>query len=113
MDKKKISLIKHLIAVMLVSILLMTQIPLVFSILSAINAVCFISFGYDKKAASKDWGRVPERTFLTLGFLGAFPALLLGRKVFKHKTFKRKFIVPMWGLFILQAGLVGYFLYSL
>ncbi len=112
MNRKQISLVKHAIALAVISTLLMTQIPLLFSIILAMNLICFISFGYDKKAASKNWRRVPERTFLTLGFLGAFPALFAGRKLFKHKTFKRKFIVPMWGLFILQTALVA-FLYFL
>lgn len=113
MNKKDTSLVKHIIAVVLVTIALMTRIPLIFSVILAMNIICFLSFGYDKKAAKKGWGRVPERTYLTLGFLSAFPALLLGRKVFRHKTVKKEFIIPMWGLFILQVGLVGYYLYSL
>lgn len=78
-----------------------------------VNVINFLSFGLDKYRAKKKWRRTPESTFLWLAFLGAFPALFLGRKAFRHKTVKKGFIWPMWLLFTLQLTLVLAVLFGL
>ena len=67
------------------------------------NIFEFTMFGKDKLRAKMDWSRTPESTFLIMGLLGAFPAILAGRKLFKHKTTKKEFVIPMWILFIIQV----------
>lgn len=67
-----------------------------------VNVFEFLFFGKDKLRSKLKWSRTPESTFLVMGLLGAFPAILIGRKVFQHKTTSRKFILPMWTLFIVQ-----------
>lgn len=111
MNTKQTSLVKHAICVSVLTYALTPYMPVLLSYLIALNFTCFVSFGFDKQAAKKGWGRVPERTFLMLGFLGAFPALLVGRKVFRHKTIKKEFLIPMWTLFILQMLALGYILF--
>lgn len=69
-----------------------------------VNIVLFSTFGIDKYSSKKKWRRTPESTFLWLAFLGGFPALFLGRKLFRHKTLKKGFIWPMWLLFISQLA---------
>ena len=80
--------------------------------LCSVNIWLFLVFGSDKLRAHKALRRTPETTFLTLAVLGGFPALFLGRKIFKHKTVKQEFIAPMWGLFILELGAIAYFYWA-
>jgi len=83
----------------------------IFAWFYAVNVVVFVSFGLDKlsaKGGSKN-GRTPEVTYHILGLLGGFPAIFAGRKVFNHKTSKAAFIVPMWGLFLAQILLAGWY----
>lgn len=74
----------------------------------ALNLVTFLSFGQDKWAAQNHKSRTPEMVFHLLGFLGAFPAIFIARKVFKHKTQKQSYIRSMWLFFILQISVVFY-----
>lgn len=68
-----------------------------------VNVFEFFMFGKDKLRARMAWSRTPESTFLIMGFLGAFPGIFLGRVVFKHKTSKKKFYIPMFILFFVQV----------
>jgi len=68
-----------------------------------LNSFEFLMFGKDKLRAKMKWSRTPEITFLLMGLLGAFPAILAGRKIFSHKTTKKEFVIPMWILFIIQV----------
>lgn len=77
---------------------------------AAVNLVELLAFGKDKLASKLDLSRTPEMTFLTMGVLGAFPAILLGRKLFHHKTSKLAFVVPMWLLFIAQLAFAAWWL---
>jgi uncharacterized membrane protein YsdA (DUF1294 family) len=101
---KLLSILLHITCVMICvyTLRLQTGLDFIYGWFIVLNIVVFASFGKDKLSAKMGWRRTPETTFLTLGLFGAFPAILIGRKLFKHKTTKRKFIVPMWGLFIVQ-----------
>lgn len=74
----------------------------------SLNLVTFLSFGQDKWAAQNNKSRTPEMVFHLLGFFGAFPAIFLGRKVFKHKTQKQSYIRMMWLFFVLQISAAIY-----
>lgn len=61
---------------------------------------------YDKRAAQCKKRRVPERTLLTLGILGAALPMYVTMQIIRHKTQHKKF---MWGLpaiILLQIGLL-------
>lgn len=73
------------------------------------NLMMLTLLGKDKFAAQRGWDRTPEFTLLALAFAGASPALLVGRRVFNHKTSKQQFIYAMWGTIALQAAAVYYF----
>ena len=72
----------------------------------SLNLITFLSFGKDKQAAQMEMPRTPEMTFHLLGLFGAFPAIFIGRKVFRHKTVKTKFIYMMWLFFFIQITVV-------
>lgn len=56
------------------------------------NLLAFAAQGLDKrKAARGAKSRTPERTLLLLGMPLAAPGMLLGMRVFRHKTRKRSF----------------------
>jgi len=56
------------------------------------NAVAFLAQGRDKRLARTGAkSRTPERTLLLLGLPLATPGMLLGMKLFRHKTAKRSF----------------------
>ncbi len=74
--------------------------------LAFMNLVAFAAFGLDKLAAVRAWWRIPERSLLSLAFLGGWPAAKLGQRYFRHKTQKEPFAtrlnrVPLW-----QGGIV-------
>lgn len=60
-----------------------------------ISAVSIIMTVYDKWAAKHKKRRVPERTLLSLGFIGGAAAMYLTMKGIRHKTKKKKFMVGL------------------
>ncbi|WP_254723861.1 DUF1294 domain-containing protein [Marinomonas spartinae] len=60
------------------------------------SAVTFCLYGWDKSAAKKQQQRTPEKTLHWFSLLGGWPGALLGQKVFRHKTQKRRFRVVFW-----------------
>lgn len=85
------------------------DIPALWVWLFTLNLTLLALLGKDKFAAGKKWPRTPEATLLLLTFLGGTPALLLGRRLFRHKTAKRPFIAAMVGTITLQAAAAWYF----
>lgn len=77
------------------------------------NLMMLALLGKDKFAAKRGWDRTPEFTLLALAFAGASPALLLGRKLFNHKTSKQEFLYAMWGTIAVQIGCIYYFRHQL
>lgn len=55
------------------------------------NLLAFAAQGLDKRKARRGASRTPERTLLLLGLPLASPGMLLGMKVFRHKTSKQSF----------------------
>jgi len=66
---------------------------------AAINAVTFLTFGYDKWRAGRSGRRVSEFKLALLSALGGWPGGLLGMILFHHKTakwsFKLKFALAL------------------
>jgi uncharacterized membrane protein YsdA (DUF1294 family) len=82
--------------------------------LFGISLAAFLVCGWDKFRACRSGWRVPEATLLLLAALGGSFGLLIGMRVFRHKTRKPKFYigVPMILLAqVLAVGAVWYFFY--
>lgn len=61
-------------------------------VLLVTNLVAFVAQGLDKRKAVKQArSRTPELTLLLLGMPMAAAGMLLGMRVFRHKTKKRSF----------------------
>jgi len=82
------------------------------ALLLVANLAAFVAQGWDKRLARTNAkSRTPERTLLLLGLPLAAPGMLLGMRVFRHKTQKRSFqlkaaLVVFANLLI--AGVLGW-----
>ncbi len=74
--------------------------------LICISAVGVIMTVYDKSAARHKKRRVPERTLLFLGFLGAALPMFITMQIIRHKTKHAKFMIGLPVEFLLHATLV-------
>ena len=76
----------------------------------SINAITFLAFWFDKKAAKQNRSRVPEKTLLLLSLFGGSPAAIFASQKFRHKTKKQPFKSILYFIIFLQIlGIVLYF----
>lgn len=74
------------------------------------NFLALFTMGWDKwKAIHQRW-RIPEKSLLLLGLLGGAVGLLVGSRIFRHKTQKMLFKIGIPVLLILN-GIEIYFLF--
>ena len=72
----------------------------------SINIITFLLCIIDKKNAIKKKYRIPEKELLSLSFVGGCFGMILGMKLFHHKTQKLKFKLVY--LFCI-LWIIGYF----
>lgn len=77
--------------------------------LLAINAITFLVYGYDKYLAKNNKWRISENSLLLLAFLCGSIGAILAMLIFKHKTAKKSFYIPVTLILLIQIGLVWYF----
>jgi len=77
-----------------------------YAFLISINLSAWILIAWDKAIAGRTITRVPERVFLALALLGGAAGLLLGMKLFRHKTKKGSFQYSLVAIFAIQALLI-------
>ncbi|WP_212567934.1 DUF1294 domain-containing protein [Bacillus alkalicellulosilyticus] len=71
------------------------------------NVVALAIMGYDKQCAKLRKSRVSERTLFSLAMIGGSIGILLGMRVFRHKTKKPSFQFGIPAILLLQiAGIV-------
>lgn len=75
-----------------------------------INAVGVVIMLTDKRRAQKKLWRVPEATLFTIAILGGSIGVLLGMRLFRHKTRKPRFYIGIPLLLASQLTLAGFFL---
>lgn len=80
--------------------------------LALINLLAAFVTVYDKKMARKGKWRVPEQNLLILSALGGAPAMYLTMRCIRHKTQKKKFMVGIPVIFILEAAMVIFILFA-
>lgn len=68
----------------------------------AVNLVTLIYYGYDKFAAKRSWGRIPELVLHGLAFVGGSPIAFVAQKLFRHKTIKTSFQIFYWSIVTVQ-----------
>ncbi|MFZ5643847.1 MAG: DUF1294 domain-containing protein [Bacillota bacterium] len=69
----------------------------------AINLIGFLLMGLDKSRARAGNWRVPEKRFIIIAIMGGSAGVILGLRLFRHKTRHLKFtiIIPM--ILVLQV----------
>jgi uncharacterized membrane protein YsdA (DUF1294 family) len=82
------------------------SLSLVGIVLIALNLSTWLLVAWDKAIAGRDVTRVPENVLLFLAFVGGAGGLLLGMKLFRHKTRKSSFQYALVAIFGIQALLV-------
>jgi uncharacterized membrane protein YsdA (DUF1294 family) len=73
-----------------------------------INAITFVAYWLDKRAAINGQWRIPEASLLMLGFAGGTPAALAAQQKLRHKTRKGSFQFKFWALTLVQLGLLAF-----
>jgi len=68
-----------------------------------INIISFIMMLVDKRRAVRHDYRISEKALLLSGAAGGVIGMLLGMKLFRHKTRKRSFQVPLAGVVVLNV----------
>ena len=71
----------------------------------------FFRMGWDKRKARQEGWRTSEMHFFVVAALGGSLGVLLGMKIWRHKTQKWLFKGPVYGIIWLQLiGIVAYYL---
>ncbi len=93
-------IISAIYIIALVSSLFLKRIEYFLISTTLFNLLAFIVFGYDKRNAKNGRWRVPEALFLLWSFFGAAIGILMGMRVFRHKTLHRSFqiFIPLLSL---------------
>jgi uncharacterized membrane protein YsdA (DUF1294 family) len=76
--------------------------------LLAISGIALALCARDKTNAQRGKQRIPERTLLALAALGGSPGLIVGMKLFRHKTRKSSFKLTLVVICTIQACLIHY-----
>ncbi|MCM0648315.1 DUF1294 domain-containing protein [Clostridium swellfunianum] len=81
----------------------------IFLYLLAINIFAVFVMYSDKKKARKGYWRVPEQDLFIIALLFGGPGILIGMKLFRHKTRHFKFVYGIPAIIVVQL----YLLYKL
>lgn len=64
-------------------------------ILGVLNLWTFLAYGLDKRSAKWNADRTPESTLLLLAAVGGAVGAWLGVRLFRHKSNKKSFLIPL------------------
>lgn len=84
---------------------------LIYLYLLIINVLGMALMLSDKQKARKNKWRIPEATLMTVAVLGGSVGVLLGMRLFRHKTLHLKFSLGVPLILVAQI-LLGIFLYT-
>lgn len=76
------------------------------AVLSLYGVMSLITAGFyalDKRRATRNAWRIPERTLHTLELLGGWPGALVAQSLFRHKRHKSSFMLVFYGIVTLHA----------
>jgi uncharacterized membrane protein YsdA (DUF1294 family) len=76
--------------------------PLIYIAIAA-NGLAFIQMGIDKRLAVRGKHRIPEAQLIAPVLLSGIIGIVLGMRVFRHKTAKRSFQIKLALAFLLFA----------
>ncbi len=71
--------------------------------LVVINVYAFFRMGWDKRKAENEEGRTSEKHFFKTAIIGGTFGVIVGMRMWRHKTQKWKFQVPVYAILVLQV----------
>ncbi|MBB6214551.1 uncharacterized membrane protein YsdA (DUF1294 family) [Anaerosolibacter carboniphilus] len=74
--------------------------------LTLVNGYGVIAMGLDKHYAKKHKRRISEKSFFITAALGGALGVLLGMKLFRHKTLHKSFTLGVPALFVLNMAVL-------
>jgi uncharacterized membrane protein YsdA (DUF1294 family) len=77
-----------------------------------INAIAYLLFGFDKRAAERGNSRIPEKTLLMVSALGGSVGAVMAQRQFRHKTQKQPFKALLYGIISAQIALFATCVYA-
>lgn len=80
-----------------------------FAVISLVSVIFTI---IDKKLAIKEKRRVSEKTLFILAGLGGSLAMFITMKKIRHKTRKRRFMIGLPIIFMLQVAILFFIFYN-
>jgi uncharacterized membrane protein YsdA (DUF1294 family) len=78
--------------------------------LLVINLITVVIFAFDKSRSRGDGRRISEKTLLLFALIGGTPAALYAMNLFRHKTQKYSFQIPLYLIMLAQIGLIVWIL---
>lgn len=63
---------------------------------AVMSMVAIVVYGIDKRAAVQGRRRIRERTLHIVELLGGWPGAIAARRLFRHKTRDRRFLIVSW-----------------
>lgn len=76
------------------------------SYLLFVNLFAFLLMGWDKRQAKSGAWRQSERSLLMVAAIGGSLGMYMGSKFWRHKTYKKNFKRPFYGIIIGQIILL-------
>ncbi|WNF36000.1 DUF1294 domain-containing protein [Bacillaceae bacterium IKA-2] len=74
-----------------------------------INVISLVYMYIDKQKAIKSQWRISEKSLFLLAIIGGSIGIMIGMKLFRHKTKHLSFKVGIPSIFILQIVLISYY----
>ncbi|XID95969.1 DUF1294 domain-containing protein [Paenibacillaceae bacterium WGS1546] len=71
-----------------------------------VNAIAMFLTAYDKEQAKNKGRRIPERTLFLWAAIGGAPGVMLGMRIWRHKTKHRSFVLGMPIILLVQIVLL-------
>ena len=101
-----------IIATLALSLFLHMDIVLAWII--SITVITLLAYRFDKSIAGSDRVRVPERVLLLLALAGGSLGAIIGMYFLgeRHKTSKTSFMLPFFGILIVQAIILGFYFWT-
>jgi uncharacterized membrane protein YsdA (DUF1294 family) len=84
--------------------------PIYLAWVIGLSVVTFALYGFDKRQAIRDGGRVPEMVLHGLALAGGFPGGWAGRAAFRHKTRHTSFLIVLVVATVIHGVLVWWLL---
>jgi uncharacterized membrane protein YsdA (DUF1294 family)/cold shock CspA family protein len=107
--------IPHILAVcflaFVVVVVVAGRLPVaVLALYLVVSLVAFVSYAFDKSAASRGQWRVQESTLHLFALLGGWPGALAAQRLLRHKSAKVSFQAMFWVTVALNCGGLGWLL---